>query len=148
MAELQVPITPYYGPNTMVSLPVADGITDLNITDLVTNLDLVVEGNIGQAVLVTEVDKDNGPGGPAASKKAQREIKWLVTFAETAVPSNEAQLEIPCADLALLIANSNQMDVGAGAGSTFKNTFELHAVHPDNEGAVTLISVVSIGKNL
>lgn len=94
-----------------------------------------------------------------ASKFAQREIKWLVTYEDVtahfddpvdAIP-NEGYgktftVEIATADLALLPDGSDQLDISTGAPATFVSAFEDIARSPYG-GAVNVLRIKHVGRN-
>lgn len=74
-----------------------------------------------------------------ASKLAQNEKKWVVHYHDSqeafgAVPNvffgNRYVCEIGGADESLLVANTNLMEIGSGAGATFKTAFEAAFLAP------------------
>lgn len=81
-----------------------------------------------------------------ADPDAQREKKWLVRATDN-VTGKSVQFEIPGADLSLLTAQSDSMDITAGAGLTLKNEVEA-SVKSDIGNAVTVSDVIYVGRNL
>ena len=92
--------------------------------------------------------------------QAQRETKWLVVYEDVtaffddpvnAIPNEGYRkvftLEIPTADLDLLMTNSEQMEIGSGAGAAFVTAFEALARSPYG-GAVNVLEVRHVGRNL
>lgn len=147
MANLRIPIFDHKGDVSYASLPVDDAIIDANITDIFGGVEAVIVGNTGQATLDLATPKDAGPGGNAAAKTAQIELKWLLQYHD-AVTLDEHTLEVPCADASLLSAGTENMDLGAGAGATLKTEFEATAIAPVTGNAVVLDEAVLIGRNL
>lgn len=145
MGKLNIPITDYSGETSTAGFPVDDAITDLNITDLFNAVAGVTIGNAGQSTHVVAADKDAGPGGNAASKYAQREMKWLCRYHD-ATTLKKRTLEIPAAEAQLLTGNTDFMDTAAGAGATFKTAFEAHVKDPDTGNAVVLDSAELVGR--
>lgn len=95
-----------------------------------------------------------------ASKQAQRETKWLVVYEDNlpffddpvnAIPNEGYKkvftLEIPTADLSLLVASTDLMEIGSGAGATFVTAFEAIARSPYG-GTVNVLEVRHVGRNL
>lgn len=147
MAKLNIPVTDYSNEASAASLPVDDAIADLTITALFTAVDGVIIGNIGQSTLNLSTPKDAGPGGAAANKFAQRELKWLCRYHD-ATTNKKYTLEIPCADAALLTGNTDFMDLGAGAGAQLKTDFDAAVVAPLTGNATVLDSVQLVGRNI
>lgn len=80
----------------------------------------------------------------AATKPAQRENKFLVSYHDTG--GRIYQAEIPCADTSLLMTNSEYIDLTAGAGQTFKTAFEAAVLSPGDSSAVVVDSVQFVGR--
>ncbi len=146
MATLEIPIFDHEGKQSNVSLPVGDGILDAAVTAINGSVDGMSVGNLGQSVLKTSVKKDAGPGGTPGTKTAQRELKWLCRYHD-AVTLDEHTLEVPCADLSLLAAGTDNMDLAAGAGLTLKTEFDATVTAPTGN-AVVLDSAEAIGRNI
>lgn len=83
---------------------------------------------------------------PASNKASQRESKWLLTLADT-VTNKLSRHEVPIAKLDLVTANSDFMDLSAGAGLALKTAIEAGVKSPAGN-AVSLISVQYVGKRL
>lgn len=147
MATLSIPVTDYSGENSTITFPVADAITDLQITSLFGAADGMSIGNFGQSKLIIAADKDAGPGGNAANKFAQREMKFLCRYHDGTTLKKHT-LELPAADAALLTGNTDFADLAAGNGLTFKTEFEVSVRAPDTGNTVILDSVELVGRNL
>lgn len=147
MARFNIPVIDYSGERSNAALPVDDAISDVNLTALFSAVDGVVIGNIDQATLNIQTPKDAGPGGNAANKFAQRELKWLCRYHDDTT-LEKYTLEIPCADAALLTGNTDFMDLEAGAGLTFKTDFDTHCIAPRTGNEVVLDSVQLVGRNI
>ena len=147
MGKLNIPVTDYSNEVSAAALPVDDAIADLNITALFTAVDGVVIGNLGQSTLNISTPKDAGPGGAAANKFAQREMKWLCRYHD-AVSLKKYTLEIPCADAALLTGNTDFMDLAAGAGLTLKADWDANVIAPLTGNATVLDSIQLVGRNI
>lgn len=76
---------------------------------------------------------------------AQREIKWLVQMADP--NGNIVSNELPCADLALLAANSDILDVTTVSGAALVAALEAGALSNDGE-ALTFIRATVVGRSL
>lgn len=83
---------------------------------------------------------------PATAKNSQRESKWLLTLADTTT-NKLSRHEIPIAKLDLVTANTDFMDLSAGAGLALKTAIEAGVKSPAGN-AVSLISVQFVGKRL
>ncbi len=147
MAKLNIPINDHGGETSSAGMPVDDAITDLDVTGLFQAVDGVVIGNIDQSTLNISTKKDAGPGGKASNAFAQRELKWLCRYHD-AVTLDKYQLEVPCPDLQLLGANTDFMDLSAGAGQTFKTAFDLSVIAPRTGNAVVLDEAEAVGRKL
>lgn len=146
MGQLNIPITDYSGEQSTASMPIADAETDLNITSLFDAVDGVTIGNLGQSKHVISADKDAGPGGNAASKYAQREMKWLCRYHD-ATTLKKRTLEIGAAEAQLLASNTDFMNLAdAAAGQAFKTAFDATVKDPDTGNAVVLDSVELVGR--
>lgn len=132
---LHIPVFDHGGESSAASLPVADAIADLDITDLFNAIDGVVIGNLGQSTLNNAIEKDAGPGGASADPFATRKGRWLVRYHD-AVTLRKANLTIPAPDLALLVTGTEFANLSAGAGLAFKAAFDAEAEGPDGNGAV------------
>ncbi len=148
MAKLSVPITDHKGDLSVARLPVDDAIIDTDITSFVLATAGMVAGNYGQTSLDFTTPKDTGPGGNPTNPKAQVENKWLVKYHDTVVVTNVHTMEIPCADSALKSANTDNLDLAAGAGLSFKTAFEATAKSPKTGNAVVIDEVISVARNL
>lgn len=92
-----------------------------------------------------EASTFSGPKTLPASPNAQRETKWLVSMVD-AVIGSPLTVEIPCADLSLLVANTDKMDITAGAGLALVTAIE--AYHKSVAGnAVSVVEVRHVGRN-
>lgn len=123
-----------------------------------TAIDGIILGTISTETLkVFETKLSNTP---PASKQAQRETKWLVVYEDNqaffdpptnAIPNEGYKkvftFEIPTADLSLLVTNTDLMEIGSGAGATFKTAFEAIARSPYG-GTTTILEVRHVGRNL
>lgn len=148
MADFKVPIHDHRGDVSDARFPVADAVLDATLTAFFASIDDMTVGNLGQSTLEIGANKDNGPGGKASDKKAQVELKWLCAYHDASIITDEYTLEMPCADASLLAANTENMDLGAGAGMTFKGQFEAVCVAPRTGNAVVLDSAILVGRNL
>lgn len=115
-----------------------------NLRLTMTDLSL---GEISQHSIATQVNPAfTTPTDPFA----QREIKWLVTYAG-ATTGKKFQLEIPCADLGggHLVAGTDIADTGNADWAAFITDFELFAKSPDDVNeAVTFLSARLVGRNI
>lgn len=92
-------------------------------------------------------------------ENAQRETKWLVVYEDNlpffddpvnAIP-NEGfgrvfNIEIPTADLSLLLPNDERMDISGGAGAAFVTAFEDVARSPYG-GTVNVLEIRHVSRN-
>lgn len=78
---------------------------------------------------------------------AQRESKWLVSYADT-VTNKKYQMTIPNADLSLKAGNTKFMNVAAGAGATLVSALESGVRAPDTGNTIEVLSIYHVGRNL
>lgn len=145
MAQVVIPVIDYGNEKSSVTLNVADAILDATITTLYGAVDGLTIGTLEKSMLKTSADKDAGSTTPPVNQYAQREIKWLVKYSDD-VTGKRYSLEIPCADLSLLVAGTETMNVAAGAGAAFVTAFEANVLSPDGN-AVSFISAKMVGRN-
>lgn len=74
---------------------------------------------------------------------AQTGTKWLVRARETGT-GNAVTFKVPCADLSLLAAGSENMDISGGAGAAFVTAIEAY-VKSNDGNAVTVSEIVYAG---
>lgn len=126
-------------------------VTDLNYSTAETQIATLISAV--DAVTLCNPVKDTRTyvvtpyaGTIPASGFAQREAKYVAHFVDTG--GNRGTLEIPGADLSLLPANSDRLDiVSAGAGLNLKNAIE--ALHLSKAGlAVTVEYIEHAGRNI
>jgi hypothetical protein len=85
--------------------------------------------------------------GPASSTLAQRENKWLVRYHGDTL-NKKFRVSIPTADLSLLPAHSEFLDLTTGPGQTLKNALEAILRSPDDGSETcTVDSVQFVGRN-
>jgi hypothetical protein len=85
------------------------------------------------------------PNSAAASADAQRERKWLVR-AYDSITFDPVTFEIPAADLSLLQANSEFMDVSGGAGAALVTAVESGVISKAGN-PVIVYEIVHVGRN-
>jgi predicted NAD/FAD-dependent oxidoreductase len=109
-----------------------------------TALDGIIIGNIAKRKFLAQdlIINDQQP----VNQAAQREGKWLVRYTGNTL-SKKYTAEIPTYDSALLLAGTDNMNIGVGAGQTFVTAFEA-VVRPTGEAGVTVNSIVHVGRNL
>lgn len=148
MANLNIPVREYgtKPESASMAFPVADAITDLNITALFDAAEGVIIGSTGQSTLVTSVAKDDGGFAAPVNPFAQREIKWLCRYHDATDSTVTRRLELPCANANLLSADGEYMDLTGTEGLAFKTAFDAHVKIGAN--AVVLDSVQLVGRNL
>lgn len=122
--------------------------TITGITGQLATLQSAVDGIILGVLKEEEflVDRNRLSGALPASKNAQRENKWLVVYHDT-VTFEVFKLQIPTADLSLVVNNSDFADITAGAMATFVTAFQDVAV--SKSGNDVLIDYIKfVGRNL
>lgn len=91
---------------------------------------------------------DISASGSAATKAAQREIKWRVRYVDNTDPIGDGSFEIGAADTDLLGAGgSGLMDVSAGAGATLVTELEENLVSRLGN-AITVQEIKLVGRNI
>lgn len=78
---------------------------------------------------------------------AQREIKWLVSYTDNVDPIGDGSFEIPGADLSLLVAGSEDMDVSGGAGAALVTALEAN-FKSRLGNAVSISKIIHVGRNI
>lgn len=87
------------------------------------------------------------PVAVPVATEAQREIKWRVDIVDaTADPLGDWSVEIGGADTALLVPNTDDLDLTAGAGLALKTAIEANCVSRTGN-AVILESAKLVGRN-
>ena len=145
MGQVKIPIKDYSNETSTVSVYTDDAVLDADITSLFNAVDGVSIGTLVKSTLVIRADKDTGSTALPADSAAQRELKWSVAYTDN-VTGKSYRHEIPCADTSLLAGNTDQMDVTAGAGLTYKTQFESTA-RSELDNAVTLNAVTLVGRS-
>jgi hypothetical protein len=103
-------------------------------------------GQPAKSTLIAQINTISGAN--AADPVAQREMKWLVTYADD-VTNKLYTLEIPCADLtaANLAGNSDEADLTSTEWAAWVTAFE--AVAKSEVGnAVSVVRARFVGRNL
>lgn len=144
---VHIPYTDHSKELSTAKFPVADAISDVNITALFGAVEAITIGNSQQVELRLAVDKDVGVGGFPAEKSAQREMKWLCRYHD-ATTLKKYTLEIPTPDFADTGANSDFMDLLAGDGAAFVVQFELFVIATLTGNATILDSAELVGRKL
>lgn len=151
------------GEKTTMSIHTRE-VTAATLPDLLTEvgalrgaIEGIVLGNVHKETLTVfdTVLENDAPASPFA----QRETGWLVTYEDNLAffdaPTNAIPNEgfgkkfttfIGTADLALLPAGDDELDIGAGAAATFVAAFQDTARSPYG-GTVTVFSIRHVGRN-
>lgn len=85
-------------------------------------------------------------GDLPTSPFAQRELKWLVRYTGN-TSGKKYSAEIPTPDAALILAGTDFMNIGVGAGATFVTAFEA-VVRPQGEVGTNVENIVLVGRAL
>lgn len=85
---------------------------------------------------------------PPSNAFAQREIKWLITFSDD-VTGKSYRCELGTADLDNLDPNNRDSAyIGdAGVVDAFIAAFEAYVTAPDTDNAVSVDSIIMVGRN-
>lgn len=78
---------------------------------------------------------------------AQRENKWLLRYHDS-VTGEKFKNEVPCADLSLLIPNSEFADMTGTEFAALKTAWELIVRGPNDNNLTILDSAEFVGRNL
>lgn len=137
-----------------------------DIDEIKDAIDTICIGTILEAGFSKSFPENTG--FPSGNPQAQRETKWLVTYQDNMQFLDEANTianpgylkiftsEIPCADLSLLAAGSDELSITAGVGLAFKASWEANVRTPYNHsnGKTTppatfnsVLSVKHVGRN-
>ena len=114
------------------------------INTLQTAIDGIILGTLGRSAIEAVVEA--GSAALPADPFAQREFKWLVEYTDTTT-GKQYRREIPTADLSLLVAGTEMMELGSGAGAAFKAAFEGY-VRSDVGNVVEIDRVVFVARDL
>lgn len=111
---------------------------------LIAATDAVVLGELASYTRVAN-EVAGSPDLPS-NQYAQRELKWLVTYADV-VTTQRYTLELPCSNLTLLLGNTDLMDISAGAGLSYVGALEGYQ-KSTNGNAISVVEVRVVGRNL
>lgn len=126
-----------------MTVPVVDGISVVNAQTLIASINALSIGNFGQQVIKTEELVAAGTAEHPATPLAQKEIRYRVKFQDTETLKFYSYT-VPCADLTLLPAGSEYIDLTAGVGLALKTDFELYG-RSELGNTVVLIEIHFIG---
>lgn len=83
-----------------------------------------------------------------ASGWAQRETKWLVTYADTVNAAGNGSFEIPGADLVQLVAGTDALDIGTGTpGEDLVTALEANVLSRLGN-PIEISSIIHVGRNI
>lgn len=120
---------------------------DAQQTQLIALSDAVIGISIGTVTKREFVSSIAFPeSGTPSNAFAQREMKWFVTYSDTVTGLLQSS-EIACPDLALLVANTDLMDLTLAASAAFVTAFEAF-VRSSDGNPVNVESVRVVGRNL
>lgn len=125
-------------------------VTVLTIGATVAALRAVIAGISGATLKSERFEQfDNEMSNvPPSNQFYQRETKWLVKYQDN-VTLKLFRTEIPCANLTLLGAHQEFLDIttALSPGLLFKTEFEADVVSEDGN-PITVISVQAVGRDL
>lgn len=81
-----------------------------------------------------------GNASPNPSPLAQRQIQYQVQYHRGTDTNDTGTFTFPCADLSLLVANTEYIDITAGEGLAIKNGFEALMASAVTVDAIRYIS--------
>lgn len=142
-----------YGPTGERSTAIFEGVDltagnfDAQVTEQNALRNAVNAITLGELTKVTRVAVESPqPGANPASPFAQRELKWLVRYHDD-VTGKRATLEIPCADLAKLDPNNEDIaDTSDADIAAFITAFEAYVLGPSGNNAV-VDQIVFVGRD-
>jgi len=135
----------YYVP-AMTALTITAILAEISAME--ASLDAVTLGVASESVIT--LDRTTLGAGLPASPFAQRELKWLVHYHSNTL-NHKFTLEIPTADPvgAPLVPGTDLADLSVSPWTTFKTTFEIVAVAPDDDtDQVTIDFIELVGRNI
>jgi hypothetical protein len=109
---------------------------------LVAALEDIILGNNYKLERVANVIL--GTRTPAATKQAQRECKWRVSYEDTTTHVVYS-LDLPMADLTLTSTNSDEADPADAAIIAFTAAFEAYVLSPAGH-AVNILGIKHVGR--
>lgn len=143
MASLTLSTIDRNSKKSILKLGVDPAATNIALQALTDALDAVTIGSDIKAVKTEDTQIDAGNATPSANQQSDRGRKWLFRSQDT-VNGKIFTNELGCADNTLLpSANSDMLDLTAGAGLTLKTAWEAVYESPyGNSG--TLLSVQQV----
>jgi hypothetical protein len=138
MGSLQVKLIDFSGEQPTVEIPIADLSGDITAdvgainVFLPTLLAITTLNVVHQRVVAWQVDS---AGTRPTDEFAQKEIAWIIHFHDS-VNGRKRTRRIPGADLTLLSAGTDRMNIASGAGQSFVATFEAIAESDDGNPVV------------
>lgn len=145
MTTLQSRFIDYSNEKSTAGFYVADAITDVNALAVNAAIAGMSLGTNEVAAILYRNEFFTGVDTPPANKFAQRELKFLCRYTDN-VNGKNYSFTIPCADAALVVGNTDMVDLSAGAGLALKTAFDTHGLS-ELGNAVTLQSVELIGRS-
>lgn len=115
------------------------------INNLLTALSAITLGE--QQTQVIKLSKTIVSSDLPTNAFAQRESKWLIRY-HAATSLKKFTCEVPCADLSLLIPNSEFADLTGTEFAALKTAWELIVRDPDDNELTILDSAQFVGRKL
>lgn len=145
MTKLNSEFIDYSNEKSTVGVYVADDITEAHALALNSAIAGMNLGTNKEASIQLKNVILAGSSTPPTNKFAQRELKFWGKYTDT-VNNKDYSFTIPCADAALVVGNTDMVDLSAGAGLALKTNFDLYALS-ELGNAVVLNSVELVGRN-
>lgn len=139
MTRLKFPVYDWSDETSNVNWPVVQGLVGGDALNLVTAIEGLIRGTVGEQVLVDDVVLAAGSTARPASPDAQREDKFVITYRDT-VNQNVYRYSLPTADRTLLPGGSEVLPATDAAYIAFETQFNASVLSPYGN-AVELISI-------
>lgn len=123
----------------VMHVPVDDAITVPNAQTLIASINALSNGGFGRQEISVKTLVAAGTNARPAAETDQKEIRFRVGYQDN-VTLKLYSFTIPVADLTLLAANSEFVDLTAGAGLALKTDFELYG-QSELGNAITLYEI-------
>jgi hypothetical protein len=145
MTKLKSEFIDYSNERSSVETFVPDAILEADALDLNAAIAGMSLGTNKEAAIMVKNVILAGSSTPPSNKFAQRELKFWCKYTDT-VNGKVYSFSIPCADAALVVGNTDMVDLSTGAGLDLKTEFDANCLS-ELGNAVSLNSVELVGRN-